>query len=114
MIKSRLRDRRVKLTIDVKEKTLVSGQYSESTVSGLGALVATREQAESTELVTDAGALVNISDTLWFEAIAGNDLPAIEEKHVLVDGDSVRYEAVSVQNMGGEQDRLKVMCRRLR
>ena len=114
MIKSRLAQRRITKTITVKVKTLASGQYTEATVSGMAALVAQREQAEATEYMTDAGAMVDVTDVFWFEVAAGVTLPAIEEKHVLIDGDSVRYEAVSVTDQGGEGEVLKVMVRRLR
>ncbi len=112
--KSRIRERRQTLTIDVKVKTLSSGQNTEATVSGLGSLTATREQRDAFELTTDAGATVIISDVFWFEQLSNGTLPAIEEKHVLVDGSSVRYEVLNGADMGGEGNRLRVMTRRLR
>ena len=114
MIKSRLQVRRVKLTIAVKVKTLTGGKYTEANVSGLSALAATREQRDAFEITDDAGTQVIISDVFWFESVAGSNLPAIEEKHVLVDSSSVRYEVLSVADQGGENDRLRVMTRRLR
>jgi len=112
MIKSRLRDRREKLTITVKEKTLANGQHTASDF--LTGLTATREQDFASEQYTVAGALVPVTDIFWFEALAGASLPAIEEKHVLVDGSSIRYEVLQVTAMGGEQDRLRVVTKRLR
>ena len=112
--KSRLRERRVTLTIDVKVKTLSAGQNTEATVSGLGALTATREQRDAFEITNDTGAIVIVSDVFWFEQLSDGTLPAIEEKHVLIDGSSIRYEVLNVANQGGEGNRLRVMTRRLR
>jgi hypothetical protein len=112
MVKSRLQARRKAKTIIVKSKALASGQYSETNL--LTGLSASREPGNAEEVITGGGAIVNVSDTFWFEAEAGESLPAIEEKHVLVDEDDIRYEVVSVTDQGGEGDRLKVMTRRLR
>lgn len=114
MIKSRLRLRRVTKTIDVKVKTQASGQYTEASVSGLSSLTATHEQRNAFEATTDAGAVVIVTDVFWFEQLSSGSLPAIEEKHVLVDGDSQRYEVLTVQDQGGMGDRLMVMCRRIK
>jgi hypothetical protein len=114
MVKSRLQSRRTAVTVAVKVKTLASGQYSEANVSGLGSVAATQEQRDAFEFTSDGGTIVTVTDVFWFEAAAGASLPAIEESHVLVDGSSVRYEVVNVQDQGGEGDRLRVMTRRLR
>ena len=114
MIKSRLRQRRKTKTVAVKVKTLASGQYSETTVSGMANLVATHEEREAQEIDGDGGALVVVTDVFWFEVAAGETLPAIEEKYVLVDSDSQRYEVMQVIDQGGMDDRLRVMTRRLR
>lgn len=112
MIKSRLRLRRSTRTIAVKAKTLASGKYTES--NALTGLVATWEPAEVDESYGDAGQLALATDVFWFEAAAGSSLPAIEEKHVLVDAASVRYEVISVTDQGGGGSRLKVITRRVK
>ena len=117
MIKSRLQTRRNTKTVAVKVKTLTSGTdipYTEATVSGLSAVVATFEQGDPIEISTDAGTIIIVPTTFWFEALAGSSLPAIEEKHVLVDTDSVRYEVLAINDQGGGDDRLEVITRRLR
>jgi hypothetical protein len=114
MIKSRLQSRRVAVTVAVKVKTLTSGQYSEANVSGLSSVTATKEPRDAFEFTSDGGTIVTVTDVFWFEAVAGASLPAIEEKHVLVDSSSIRYEVVNVSDQGGEGDRLRVMTRRLR
>lgn len=111
MIGSRLRERRLQLTVSVKLKTLTSGQMVES--SAFTGLIATHEQPDANEFVTDAGAVVVVTDVFWFEPVAGV-LPAITEKHVIVDASSNRYEVVMVQNQAGEGNRIKVMTRALR
>lgn len=114
MIASRLRQRRQTLTITVKVKALpASGQHSES--NALTGLTATREQIGAEEVATVGGAIVPVTDVFWFEKSKSSDsLPAIEEEHVLVDSDSVRYEVIQVADQGGEGNRLKVMTKRLR
>lgn len=116
MIKSRLQVRRNTLSVTVKEKTLTSGQYVESTVTGLADLEPTYEQRNATEENNaDSGGMVNVLDVFWFEPLRTTcELPAIQEDHVLVDSDSVRYEVIEVSNEGGGGNRLKVSCRRLR
>ncbi len=114
MIKSRLQSRRTTVTVAVKVKTRANSQYSEANVSGLSAVTCTKEPRDAFEFTSDGGAIVTVTDVFWFEAVAGASLPAIEEKHVLVDGSSVRYEVVNVADQGGEDDRLRVMTRRLR
>lgn len=112
---SRLQIRRVQKTVDVKVKTRASGQYTEANVSGLTSLTPTYEQRNAMEEHTDAGGLASIVDVFFFERlIATNVLPAIREQHVLVDGDSVRYEVFEISDEGGQGNRLKVSCRRLR
>lgn len=110
-IDSRLRRRRVKVIVAVKLKTLTAGQNVESNL--YTGLVATHEQPDASEMFTDAGALVVVTDVFWFEAI-GWALPAITEKHTIVDASNNRYEVVMVQNQAGEGNRLKVMTRALR
>jgi hypothetical protein len=110
-IASRLRQRRQPITITVKVKALAGGQHSES--NALTGLTATREQVDAVEVATAGGAFVPVTDVFWFEESSGS-LPAIEEKHVLVDGSSVRYEVIQVADQGGEGNRLKVMTKRLR
>jgi hypothetical protein len=112
MIKSRLQLRRKKKTITVKSKALASGQYAETNL--LTELSASREPRDAFEFTSDGGTIVTVTDVFWFEAEAGESLPAIEEKHVLVDDSAVRYEVINVADMGGEGDRLRVMTRRLR
>jgi len=111
MIASRLRERRVQLGVSVKLKTLTAGQHVESNLAT--GLIATHEQPDASEMFTDAGALVIVTDVFWLERVNGT-LPAITEKHVIVDASSNRYEVVMVQNQGGEGNRLKVMTRALR
>lgn len=112
---SRLQVRRVQKTIDVKVKTLASGKYTEANVMGLTSLTPTFEQRNAMEENTDAGGLVNILDVFFFERlVTTNILPAIREQHILVDSDSVRYEVIEVSNEGGQGNRLKVSCRRIR
>ena len=112
---SRLQIRRVQKTVDVKVRSLASGQHSEANVSGLTSLTPTYEQRNALEENTDAGGIVNIVDVFFFERLtATNVLPAIREKHVLVDSSSVRYEVIEVSDEGGQGNRLKVTCRRAR
>lgn len=112
---SRLQVRRVQKTVDVILKTLSGRQYTEATVSGLTSLTPTFEQRNAVEENTDAGGLVNILDVFFFERlIATNVLPSIREQHILLDSNSVRYEVVEVSDEGGQGNRLKVSCRRLR
>lgn len=112
MIKSRLRDRRQTKTITVKAKTFASGQYTEATL--YSGLIATYEQRQAVETATDGGAVVVVTDVFYFEPVTTGTLPAIEEKHVLIDSGSVRYEVVSVADQGGGGNRLEVITRRLR
>ena len=114
MIKSRLRRRRTSKTFEVKVKTLASGQHTEANVAGLSAIVGTREERDAVEVANDAGAIVGVTDVFWFEPKAGDSIPAIEEKHVLIDGDSVRYEVLQVINQAGQDNRLRVLTRRVR
>ena len=115
MIKSRLQIRRNKKTVSVLDRTLSSGKYVESIVGALSNLEATYEQQDAFEVATDGGAVVTVTDVFWFEAKAGEDLPAIEEKHVIREkGTLVRYEVLQVQDQGGGGNRLRVMTRRLR
>lgn len=102
--------RRATMTVSVKRKTLTSGQNVESNL--YTGLIATHEQPDATEMFTDAGALVIVTDVFWFERVA-DVLPAITEKHVVVDASSNRYEVVMVQNQGGEGNRLKVTTRNI-
>lgn len=117
---SRLRRRRNTLTVAVKLKSLSGGQHSEANVTGLEALTATRSQgstgsqSSARETVTETGAIVIVTDIFFFEQLSTGALPAITEKHVLVDGSGVRYEVLSVSDQGGEGNRLRVMTRRLR
>lgn len=112
MIKSRLRDRRVTKTITVKVKTFASGQHTEATL--YSGLIATYEQRQSVEVSGEAGGMVVVTDVFFFEPVTTGTLPAIEEKHVLIDSGSVRYEVVSVVDQGGGGNRLEVITRRLR
>lgn len=112
MVKSRLRLRRSTKTINVKVKTLSGGKYTES--NAYSGLTATWEPAEVDEVYGDAGQLALATDVFWFEAAAGASLPAIEEKHVLVDAASVSYEVISVTDQGGGGSRLKVVTRRMK
>lgn len=111
MITSRLRQRRPTKTITVKQKTFAGGQHTESNL--LTGLTATYEQIAAFEVVGDGGAVVIVTDVFWFEPASGS-LPAIEEKHVLVDGSGNRYEVVAVSNQAGGGNRLKVITRSLR
>ena len=112
---SRLQIRRPQKTIDVRIKTLASGQYTEADVTSLTSLTPTFEQRNAMEESTDAGGLVNILDIFFFERLtATNILPAIREQHILLDSSSVRYEVMEVSDEGGQGNRLKVSCRRLR
>ncbi len=114
MIKSRLQMRLNTVTVAVKVKTRTNSQYAEANVSGLSSVAATKEPRDAFEFTSDGGTIVTVTDVFWFEALAGSSLPAIEEKHVLVDGSNVRYEVVNVADLAGEGDRLRVMTRRLR
>lgn len=112
---SRLQIRRVKKTVDIKEKTLTSGKYVESNVSGLTSLTPTYEQRNANEEQIDAGGTVNVLDVFFFERLTTtNVLPAIREQHVIIDSDSVRYEVIEISDEGGQGNRLKVTTRRLR
>lgn len=111
MIGSRLRERRRQLTVSVKLKTLTAGQNVESSL--YTGLTATHEQPDAFEAFTDGGALVVVTDVFWFAPVSGS-LPAITEKHVIIDASSNRYEVVMVQDQAGEGDRLKVTTRALR
>lgn len=99
------------MTCSVKLKTLTAGQNVETSLTT--GLIATHEQPDASELFTDAGALVVVTDVFWFEPVSGT-LPAITEKHTVIDASNNRYEVVMVQNQGGEGNRLKVMTRALR
>lgn len=114
MIKSGLRQLRTTKTVTVKTKTLSGGQYSETTVSGLSNLTATYYAKMSMEVATDAGAVVIVSEVLGFDTLPNGTLPAIEEKHVIVEDDDTRYEVIAVVPVGGLINRLKVAVRRLR
>lgn len=112
---SRLQARRVQKTVSVKGKTLTSGQFTEGNVTGLTNLTPTYEQRSAFEENIDAGGTVNILDVFFFERLESTGaLPAIREKHVLIDSDSVRYEVLEVSDEGGQGNRLKVSTRRLR
>lgn len=111
MIASRLRDRRVQMTVSVKLKTLTAGQHVESNLAS--GLIATHEQPNAFEIISEAGMIVPVTDVFWFEPVSGT-LPAITEKHVVVDASSNRYEVVMVQRQAGEANRLKVMTKALR
>lgn len=110
MIGSRIVNRLIKLTVDVKSKTLSGGQFNESNI--YSSLTATTGSPIVLELVTDAGAIVVLATPFWFEPVNGS-LPAITEKHVIVNG-SNRYEVIMAQKQGGQEDMLKVMTRALR
>lgn len=117
MIKSRLQIRRVTKTVAVKVKALTAGAapYTESNVTGLSAVNLTHEQTDAFEVTSDAGVIVTVTDIFWDEALAGVSLPAIDERHVLVDTTSlVRYEVLQAIVQGGEQGRLMLRTRRLR
>jgi len=115
MIGSRLQIRRPQKTVNIKVKSRSGGQYTEANVSGLTGLTPTYEQRNAIEEHTDAGGLVNVVDVFFFERLTTtNILPAIREKHVIIDSDNVRYEVVEVSDEGGGGNRLKVNCRRLR
>lgn len=112
---SRLQVRRTQKTVSVKVKTLASGKYTEANVTGLTGLTPTYEQRNAAEEHTDAGGTVNVVDVFFFERLTTtNVLPAIREQHVIVDSSSVRYEVMEVSDEGGQGNRLKVTCRRLR
>ena len=112
---SRLQVRRAQKTVSVKVKTRASGKFTEANVTGLTGLTPTFEQRNAFEEHTDAGGTVNILDVFFFERlVATSILPAIREQHVIVDGDNVRYEVLEVSDEGGQGNRLKVSCRRLR
>ena len=111
MIGSRLRQRRVTVTIAVYAKTLGSGQHTEATA--LTGLTATHDPKGGDEIAADAGEMVIVSDAFWFEPVSGS-LPAITAEHVLVDGGGTRYEVVAAPvDQAGGGNRLKVMCRRV-
>ncbi len=112
---SKLQIRRVQKTVDIKVKTLASGQFTESNVTGLTSLTPTYEQRNAMEEHTDAGGLISVVDVFWFERlVTTNILPDIREQHVIVDSNTTRYEVFEVSNEGGQGNRLKVTCRRLR
>jgi hypothetical protein len=111
MIASRLRERRAQITVSIKAKTLTSGQYVENSLA-IG-LIATHTQPNAFEVISEAGIVALVTDIFWFAQIDGS-LPAITEKHVIVDASGNRYEIMMVQNQGGEGNRLKVMTRSIR
>lgn len=113
MIKSRLLDMSTTVTVAVKEKTLASGQHSESNVTGMSALTATKRQPSAQEVASSAGAVVMADEIFLFDAIAGASLPAIKEEYVLVDTNSLRYEIKSVRDgSAGEGELLIVVTER--
>jgi hypothetical protein len=113
MIKSRLRSRRVPVSVAVYTKAL-SPTYAETVVTGMSSLSATHEQRDAIETAADTGAVIVITDVFWFEPEVGSTtLPAITEAHLLKVG-STRYEVIQVADQGGNGNRLRVTTRRLR
>ncbi len=108
----RLQDRSQKLNITVRGKVLSDGQNVESDIVGLENLVATRQPMAAEEMKTRAGKWVQVTESFFFQSIAGVALPDIKEEHVLVDGSGIRYEIFSVTKAAGENDNLVVMCNR--
>lgn len=92
-MKGPLSSRRTKSTITVYNRTRSGSQYSDNVIdSGLSGR---KEASFSQEIVTEAGAVVLVSDVFWFDKKSDGTLPAIEEKHILYDGTS-RYEVMMV------------------
>jgi hypothetical protein len=109
MIGSSLRDMRQRLTVNVYSKA-VAPAYAETAV--YTGLIATREQRDAFEQMSDSGAVITVTDVFWFEPVSGV-LPSITEGHVMTTGGS-RYEVLQVADQGGEGNRLRVMTRRFR
>lgn len=114
MIGSRLAQRRPVRTVTVKKKTLTSGKHVESNLAGAVSIPARFHQVDAGEAASEGGAVVVVNGVFGFEPVSGS-LPAIEEKHVIVDDDtSERFEVVSVKNRAGAGNRLKVSVKKLR
>jgi hypothetical protein len=103
-------DRREPSTITVYTQVRTGSVYADSAVHT--GLKARKENTFTQELVTEAGALVMVSDVFWFDRLSTGAFPAIEEKHVLSDGTD-RYEVVSVIKRPFV-DRMQVATRVLR
>jgi len=110
MIGSRLRNRRNTRTVDIITKSL--SPYAET--NAYTGLTATYEQRDAFELMTEAGAVIMVTDIFWLApATPGASLPTITEGQVIYDG-STRYEIIQVQEQGGGGQRLRAMTRRMR
>jgi len=91
-----------------------SGTYTANTL--LSGLTATKDEKLTTIQVfdIDVGTIVVKAHTFWFEALAGEDLPVIAERDVLLDcvDPLVKYEVLGIGKQGGEENRLQVVTRR--
>lgn len=96
MIGNSLRDMRPRHTLSVITRTITGGKYVNSNL--YTGIVANRQQKQATELATDGGAVVVISDLFTIYPQADGTLPAIEEKHIISDGTN-SYEVMMVQNL---------------
>ena len=110
MIASRLKGRRVAITLSVIQRALSAGKYVESNL--YTGIIANRQQKMATELATDAGMQVVVADLFTIYKQADGTLPAIEEKHVLNDG-TTDYEVLMVMSLDYAPG-LHVYTRRLR
>ena len=111
MIGSRLQIRRNQITLAIYSRSHSNVTYSETLQT---TQTATHEQKTVTTTDDLQGTYNEIMDIFWIEALAGNDLPAINPGWVAVDtSDNTRYEIRNANQVGGEQDRLKLETKRL-
>lgn len=110
MIASRLRRRRVQVTVDVFSRNSASVE----TVVYDG-IIATHTQKSSDEILSEFGNVIaEVIDVFYFEKIASTGaLPVILEKHIIRTG-GVKYEVFAVVDQGGEGNRLAVATNRVR
>lgn len=111
MIGSRLRERRVQVTVDVLSRNSASAE-----TTAYGNIVSTHTQRSADEILSEFGNVVTeVVDVFYFERLRTTGaLPVILEKHVIRDIDGAKYEAFAVVNQGGEGNRLAVATNRVR
>lgn len=110
MIASRLRRRRVQVTVDVSSRNSASVEtviYDD--------IIATHTQKSSDEVLTEFGNIIaEVTDVFYFEKLVSTGaLPVILEKHVITSS-GVKYEVFAVVDQGGEGNRLAVATNRVR
>lgn len=108
VIGSRLRERRVEVTVDVSRRNSASVEtviYND--------IICTHTQRSANEVLTEFGNIVTeVADVFYFERMVSTGaLPAILEKHVIANA-GVKYEVFAVVDQGGEGNRLAVATNR--